>query len=368
MSCCRTDKMILNVISLLLAFLIPFGIITSYHDIRYGKIRNKHILIALLYGIFINFMYHLDISYLGLVAVNASIALLISFLAWYLTFCTAGDSKLFFAYSLLIPIGIYEYGFIEYFPSATIIMNTLLPAFAYFFIRLIQITDMEEKKDIFKKTINVKSLSGIAILIFGFYWGIFYVMSMLGISMTGFMTPIIAIIAIYYLAKKSGIDITKAAITLCILRIFLDYQGLLNISFWLNFIALIAMFTFLVNFIPELGYFMFSQEKKISELREHMMPAEAVVRKGKRYVKMPLSKTVDSEKGSLVDYKPSGLTKDDIYNLKQLNKDKKLDFDTIIVQQTIPFAPLMFAGALLTVLMSGNAYGFIYNYLFLWMI
>jgi len=276
----------------------------------------------------------------------------------------AGDSKLFFAYSFLVPLGIYEYGFIEYFPSITIIMNTLLPAFAYFFIRLMQITDMEEKKEIFKKTVNAKSLSGIAILLFGFYWGIFYIMGTLGISMTGFMGPIIAILAIYYLAKRSGIDITKAAITLCILRIIFDYQGLMSISFWISFAAMIAMFTFLVNFVPELGRFMFSQEKKISELREHMMPQEAIVRKGKKYVKVPLSKTVETGKGFLVDYKASGLTKDDIYTLKQLRKDKMLNFKTIIVQQTIPFAPLMFAGVLLTVLMSGNAYGFIYNYLF----
>ncbi|MCK5062360.1 MAG: prepilin peptidase [Candidatus Aenigmarchaeota archaeon] len=361
---CRTDKMVLNVIPLLLAFLIPFGIITSFHDIRYGKIRNKHILVALLYGIFINLAYSFNLSYLGFVAVNASIALMVSFLAWYLTFCTAGDSKLFFAYSFLVPLGIYEYGFINYFPSATIIINTLLPAFAYFFIRLMQITDMEEKKEIFKKTVNFKSLSGIAILLFGFYWGIFNIMGMLGISMTGFMGPIIAILAIYYLAKRSGIDITKAAIILCILRLIFDYQGLMSVSFWISFAAMITMFTFLVNFVPELGRFMFSQEKKISELREHMMPQEAIARKGKKYVKVPLSKTVDAGKGFLVDYKASGLTKDDIYTLKQLRKDKRLDFETIIVHQTIPFAPLMFAGVLLTVLMSGNAYGFIYNYLF----
>ncbi len=360
MSCCRTDKMILNVISLLLAFLIPFGIITSYHDIRYGKIRNKHILVALLYGIFINLAYTFNLSYLGFVAVNATIALSVSFLAWYFTFCTAGDSKLFFAYSFLVPLGIYEYGFIEYFPSATIIINTLLLAFIYFFMKLMYITDMSEKKEIIKKTINPKSILDISIFIFGLYWGVSSIMTVFGYS-GGFIVPILIIALICHYGQKLGADIFKLAIVLSILHIFFNFPELLSMFFWLNFFIYIIFLTFLLKFIPEFGYFMFSKETKISELKERMMLIEAIVKKGSKYVKVPLSKTVDVKKCSIVDYKASGLTNDDINKLKHLKKSKKLDFDTILIQQTIPFAPLIFIGVLLTILMDGNIYGYLFN-------
>ena len=51
-------------------------------------------------------------------------------------------------------------------------------------------------------------------------------------------------------------------------------------------------------------------------------------------------------------FEPSsdGLTKEDVLKIKWLHKHKKVEFNKIKIYQTLPFAPFLFLGALLTIL------------------
>ena len=49
-----------------------------------------------------------------------------------------------------------------------------------------------------------------------------------------------------------------------------------------------------------------------------------------------------------------GLTKNDIKNIQKWHMSGKLHFNRLKIQQTIPFAPFMFLGVLLTILLKMN--------------
>jgi len=49
---------------------------------------------------------------------------------------------------------------------------------------------------------------------------------------------------------------------------------------------------------------------------------------------------------SLLDVSVEGFTEEDIKKIQKL--EKKFDFHSLQIQQTIPFAPFLFAGAVIT--------------------
>lgn len=102
------------------------GVITSYTDIRFHKIKNIHILCALIAGIII-YLYliavddlHLDMGFIY----NLLIAFILGLILYLFDFWAAGDAKLFFTYAFLIPFSKYSSLFI--FPSIALFINIFL--------------------------------------------------------------------------------------------------------------------------------------------------------------------------------------------------------------------------------------------------
>ena len=130
-------------------FLVPIiliGLITSYTDIKFGKIKNVHLFLGfsyviLLYAFLAYYSYFviyqpLNLKYLAELIINGSIAFATGYLLWHFNFWAAGDAKLFSIYSLLIPLEYYSKKYIQYFPSLTLLMDTI------FFICMIFIIKM----------------------------------------------------------------------------------------------------------------------------------------------------------------------------------------------------------------------------------
>jgi Flp pilus assembly protein protease CpaA len=150
---------------LLLPVFFLLGTIVSYQDIRYGKIKNKWIVIGaiwsaavylffflwLVIGPFITDFYYIHIanlptdaphplftvhlSFLVKSLINGSIALLVGFLIWRTKGWAAGDAKLFFVFSLLIPIKYYWKSYLPVFPSFTLLINIFIPLLLFLFFR-----------------------------------------------------------------------------------------------------------------------------------------------------------------------------------------------------------------------------------------
>jgi hypothetical protein len=127
---------------LFLPMLFFIGLVTSYQDFKEGKIRNKWILLGLLWGLGIYFLlliWNLIVPYLSselptfLVSylfkslINSAISLIIGYLLWYFNLWSAGDAKLFFIFSLLLPLKYYWRSALPYFPSFALLINIFIP-------------------------------------------------------------------------------------------------------------------------------------------------------------------------------------------------------------------------------------------------
>ena len=134
------------------AFSIPFilllGIVTSYSDMKHKKIRNKWIIASFFYSAFILAVTSIyvytkegmpNLSYYSLFAINILSALFFGVMLWLSGMWSAGDAKLFLAYSALIPLSTYKWGSIGTFPSFIILINTFTPAFVFFFFKVLEL-------------------------------------------------------------------------------------------------------------------------------------------------------------------------------------------------------------------------------------
>lgn len=145
--------MLLLLNSALLPMLFFIGLVTSYEDIRQGRIRNKWILLGLGWGLgifslliiwyfiaapvseFYYFkilarpldspapVYTFNLAFLQASLLNFFSALIVGFLLWRFNSWAAGDAKLFLVYSLLIPIFHYQPVAWPIFPSFALLIN-----------------------------------------------------------------------------------------------------------------------------------------------------------------------------------------------------------------------------------------------------
>lgn len=125
-----------------LAVIIFCGLIASRSDILSGKIRNKDLFFCFLIGIFSHVLLILsagqewflefgEFVYLENFAVNLVVSVFVSYAIWHLGLWTAGDAKLFIVFSFLIPLNFYSKGYLGFFPSSAFLLNVFLPVFVF---------------------------------------------------------------------------------------------------------------------------------------------------------------------------------------------------------------------------------------------
>jgi len=135
---------------LLLPVLFFIGLVTSYQDFRYGKIKNKWIILGMAWGlgiyilciiwalifpylsqIFPKISFFILPSYILKVFINSAFALIVGYLLWSFDFWSAGDAKLFLVFSLLLPLKYYWKSALPYFPSFALLINIFIPALLF---------------------------------------------------------------------------------------------------------------------------------------------------------------------------------------------------------------------------------------------
>ncbi len=145
---------------LFLPMILFIGTITAYEDSRFGIVRNKWIKIGFFWGVgvlFLMLLYspfakslsHLFFneilnrpnenrvftifpSYLLKQLANAGVAIFVAFFMWKKKVWAAGDAKLFFVFSLLLPLKYYQKSYFPIFPSFVLLVNIFIPIFLYF--------------------------------------------------------------------------------------------------------------------------------------------------------------------------------------------------------------------------------------------
>ncbi len=140
----------MSVQSIDIFFLLPLlilGIVVSWEDYFTNKVRNKWLAAAVIYGALALLLFSpalgwpdymlLPSGYASKAAVNGAIALLTGFFLYKYNFMASGDAKLFFVFSLLLPLKYYSRAYLPVFPSFTLLVNIFLPFLIYVFFQAI---------------------------------------------------------------------------------------------------------------------------------------------------------------------------------------------------------------------------------------
>ncbi len=355
----------MNLINLFWPGILILGIITSYTDIRYGKIKNKTILFSIIYTLSIYFFLLFILkeltttNYLIQTTINIISALVIGYLMWDVGLWTAGDGKLFFVFAALIPLFQYnEASYIPFFPSMNILINTFIPLFLFFFVQLMFKTSLAQKKKSLKKALNPKKLWFLLLLLFSLSWIIESLFKLFNITLNYFFTIILFFIIIMPLLKLLPKYLYTIFGAICILRIIFD-KSLFTFQTLSSLITILLIFIFARYFLLDLGFIKFTTSVKIKDLIPGMVPAEMIYEKKKKITKRKMlffsffDYLKERNNDSLIDSKTEGLTKEDIKKIKALAK-KHTNLKTFQIQQTLPFAPYLFLGAILTIISHGN--------------
>lgn len=344
--------------------IILFGVITTYTDLKEGRIKNKHILLALAYSfiaytilIIIN-LSTIRIGYFIEFLIMCALSLITGFIIWYIGLWTAGDAKLFLAYSALIPLSVYKYGHIPYFDSTNILINTFIPVSLYLFLTLMFKTNIQQKLLFLKQTLQPKEVFNLAVSLFAFLWGINLLFKIINFPIGYFFGIFLVFIIITLFEKIFFTKTFKLTIAISILRLILD-PSIYSFYFIKQFLLILGAFIFLRFLIIRTGFYFLTEEVDIELLKEGMMPAETVYKENGKYKKQRLilfslfSYIQENMKKKNYLFDPTQpLTKNDVNKIQKLKR--KLRFKHLGVQQTLPFAPFLFFGVLLTLLAQGN--------------
>jgi len=327
--------------------IIILGLVTSYEDIKHGKIRNKWIIgsivySAVAYAVILVSTPNIRAGYFFELGIMLLIVLIVGFIMYSGNLWTPGDAKLFFAYSILMPLSTYKYGYIQYFPSINILINTFVPLFIYYAAITLLRTSREQKMSSLKKNLEPKRLLQSFTLFFGLSW----ISTLVG----NFLISMSCILLVVYFFDKLDYEILLPAIGLAVLRIIFDRNIIGSLTyifvFWLMFIVIRYIFI-------DLGQLSLTKEVDITLLKPGMVAGEAVYLEKGRYKKEELvnySIIPKSKKKKYIVYpEATGITAEEIKALR------KTRLEHLRIKETIPFAPFLFGGALLTLLSQGNS-------------
>lgn len=355
----------------MLYFFLPailiLGVVTSYTDLNYGKIRNRHILFALIYiplvyaAIIAYFLFAgipVRVSYLADLGLNMAIALVFSFLVWHFGVWSAADGKLFFAYSGLVPLTVYSRTYFAYFPSFVLLINTFFPVFIYYAIKLVFFTKLKEKGEFFRK---VKP--GVVLDLFLNVFWISWISRLIAVFVKvdiGFLGNILIMVSIIFFIRRIA-TLWKISLLLSILRVVFDYSFVFTPDFLWQFISY-SIILLLIFFVLMFSSSLFTRAVDIRKLKPGMMLSDYIYCEKGIYKKMDELEAFEMlERGIIrggnllkIGKTGDGLTGEDIKRIRNLHGDKKLDFSNIGITQMLPFSPFLFLGIILTVIAGGN--------------
>jgi prepilin signal peptidase PulO-like enzyme (type II secretory pathway) len=222
-----------------------------------------------------------------------------------------------------------------------------------------------------KEFFNPKQLLNSVLYLFAIFWIIQILMSLIGLSNNYLLMIGLTVVTMSIIQKKFKKKSLYVMILLSLLRLFID-KSIYSLSFLINMLILVFVWrlfrSFLCGSISKLGREIFTKNTNINKLKPGMILSEMIQRKekithhelkelkkqsnikiikhlGKYYIKKPKSHI---NFDSFLEEEAEGLTQ------KQIDKLKKIGIREIHVSQTIPFAPFMLLGVLLTIISNGN--------------
>ncbi|MEW6200778.1 MAG: hypothetical protein AB1546_02300 [bacterium] len=378
--------------------LLWFGYLSSFADIKTGRIPNRQIMLGLKIGLawhasYMGYLMWVSRTalfpegmaavgeYCGDVAMNTAIALAISFLMWWMHLWAAGDAKLFTVFSFLIPVMFYEKFYVKIFPSFALLYNVFLVALMVvagdFLYKLVLMAVRRKREgDLMKIVRESLSRGAISERVFSNWRTI--LRWMVGLVFSFLITSLIRKYASTLLVKSMSfqftIDLENIAFneTILILLLFLFFKPLsklyenmivyyTTIFCILGYVLFSAIFLRSGQVLSEIAHFgglsviiivfrrvydYYAERVNVREIKREDLHENLILSKKER---MRLQQENVKILGD--DFEPfyaDGLTQEQVEKIKALEKK-----ETIEVSGTIPFAPCIFGGAMATLLTRG---------------
>ncbi len=347
--------------------IVVVGIATSYEDVRFGKIRNKWIILGIVYGAVLHVCFLLEDNEgqeaLFLLS-NAVLSFIVGYALWIFRLWSAGDAKLFIVFSFLIPVNNYMNPAIKFFPSYILLINIFVPVcfillaiVIYYFLAHFRLSEFNMKE----KLKFLKEKKGEYLSVFSGYLVIllftqFLMQKIRGalkpfskeVTVLTYLFPFLLYRQLYPLLKRKSITNTLVAIFI----IFALYTVVNGDISGLNYVssAFKKAFLYMVAGFLILKLLQFYIEKvevkmiKIVNLSERDVLTEKAIANLK-------------EKCTVGKYYADGLTAEDVALVKSVCKE---DEETEIYN-TVPFAPLAFCGVLITLVLKQSVARFVFS-------
>jgi hypothetical protein len=353
-----------------LPMIVFLGAVTGYEDIKHGKIRNKWIMLSIVYtaiaylfaiAYYSSFGFTVEFSYFREYLLMVFFTVIVAFVMWWACFWTAGDGKLFIAFSVLVPLSVYRYGNIPFMSSTNLLINTMVPFFLFYAAVIAVRTSWRHKASSFRKLLQPRRLMVLALFLFGFTYLVNIFFSFFGLPSNFFFVVFVLFFLLLIIDRIFGQRIFLALAMLSLVRIAFD-RTLLDPGMWVSFAGTYLLFLFLVFYVLYLGYDYMSRVVDIALLKPGMVPAQIIYKQNEKYIREDIlhvsllsymyEKTIKRE--YILEPRSEGLTQDDIDRI--LSEKDKLEFEHVRVFKTLHFAPFLFVGTLLTILFQGNLF------------
>lgn len=352
---------------LFIPFTILLGLVTSFQDIKQGTIRNKWILLSIGYSIVIALILH-NIASFADFSLNALMAFIYGLIIWHAGLWSAGDAKLYLAYSMLIPLSFYNTTSSPLVAPFILIINTFVPFFIYFIALALFRTTAKQKIASLKVALKPGNVLIVSLFILGFSPLITLIFDILKIKFNYFFMVLILFLILFLAEKVMRASLISISIALIILSAAFDPSAFFSKGHLLNMAGLIALFILFRYYFLTLAYNMYSHEIYIEDLKEGMIPAENIRGIGKDYKKESLlsfsiveSLIKNTSTDMLFGLVSEGLTKKQVKKVQDLHNEGIIKAHTIRIHQTVPFAPFMFAGVILTLLLRKTIFGLFFG-------
>ena len=338
---------------------IFLGLIVSYEDFKLRIIRNIHILIILLLGIFFQLLSgNLQTNLFGII-LTVGYGLGLSFLFWWLGIWPAGDAKFFTVFLLFFPAQMY----LPFRLIFSYLVNIFVPIFFLMMVVIFFKSGSKLIKEAVKYSFDPYKIFMLVSMFLGFVWFNLKFISMFGVK-TDFFISILILFLVYELFYAILTFESELFFLGCaIVRIVLDYRNIFTLNFLYDFFSTVFVFVFFRFFVLYLGYHMYTKRVKISDLEPGMSLAEGVFFKDNKIWKISFltSSFIEflMQRKQRFIHDLNNLTKKDVRLLKKLKKEKKLPFDDILVSQRQNFAFFILLGFLLTYFLKGDFISFI---------
>lgn len=351
--------------------ILSCGLYTSYTDFRYGKIANIYTAFLIGFGIISQALF---ISEGSIAWMHSCVTLFgglgISFVMFYIGIWAAGDAKLFWGISLLLPPSAFSNTPETQFYPMILIVNIFLIFLLYITGQSIFKMTFQQQKILIVRsfTAQLKQFPRRLLQVLA-YIGIgglaFYVPLRMGIALDLAIriTLFIAIAFAFNKVVEKYIPqkyVTAFHVPFLLLALFLAIPSLIQLGTFIVFIFLIPWFLIMFNAVIRS---LFTEEIPIENLRPNMIPAERIVEVEQqdmtdRYMKIAAGFANPAQDGVIVDVSSEGLTSAQIAQLQQLSVEGSLkEYENkLLIQKKIPFALMIILGGVVTLLANGMAY------------